>query len=86
MHVLGSLIMVMELAENGDLLFNLKDIERSDLTTIRNLDSSEERFYLIQRHPRLFLYMWHVAKGMEYLSNMKVVLDNIYINPLFHFK
>ncbi|XP_060589954.1 fibroblast growth factor receptor 2-like isoform X1 [Ruditapes philippinarum] len=69
----GSLIMVMELAENGDLLGHLKEIEKSNHRTIRNMDSSEEKFYFMNRHPRLFVYMWHIAKGMEYLSNMKVV-------------
>ncbi|XP_045165032.2 myoblast growth factor receptor egl-15-like [Mercenaria mercenaria] len=69
----GSLIMVMELAENGDMLAHLKDIERSSHRTIRNLDSSEEKFFLENKHPILFLYMWHVAKGMAYLSDIKVV-------------
>lgn len=68
-----SLIMVMELAENGDMLIHLKEIERTNQRTIRNLDSSEEKFYLENRHSCLFMYMWHVAKGMEYLSQLKVV-------------
>lgn len=62
----------MELADNGDTLAHLKEIERLNQRSIRNLDSAEERFYLQNKHPRLFLYMWHVAKGMEYLSQLKV--------------
>lgn len=65
--------MVMELAENGDLLAHLKDTEQTNHRTIQNLDSSEERFYLQNKHPLLFSYMWNVAKGMEYLTNMKVL-------------
>ena len=65
--------MVLEYADNGDLLAHLKQIEQTNSKVIQNLDSSEWKMYLQNTHPRLFLYMWHIAKGMEYLSRLKVI-------------
>ena len=66
------MIMVLEFADNGDLLAHLKQLDRSNSKVIQNLDSSEWKAYLQKSHPRVFLYMWHIAKGMEYLSRLKV--------------
>ncbi|XP_060603014.1 fibroblast growth factor receptor 4-like isoform X2 [Ruditapes philippinarum] len=69
----GSLIMVLEFADNGDLLAHLKWLDQINSKVIQNLDSSEWKAYLQNTQPRLFLYMWHIAKGMEFLSRLKIV-------------
>ena len=63
--------MVIEFADNGDLLAHLKWLDQINSKVIQNLDSSEWKAYLQNTQPRLFLYMWHIAKGMEFLSRLK---------------
>ncbi|XP_045166086.2 fibroblast growth factor receptor-like [Mercenaria mercenaria] len=69
----GSRALVMELAEDGDLRNYLRTYYEANRTVIQNLDSSEERSYLVTQCSRLYVFMWQIAKGMEYLSSLKIL-------------
>ena len=62
----------MELAEDGDLKDYLSSYYEENRSVIQNLDLSEEKSFLWAQCSRLFIFMWHIAKGMAYLSSLKV--------------
>ena len=62
----------MELAECGDLHAYLKSLEALHQREIDGMDTSEHKSYLLSKHPQLFVFMWSVSKGMEYLARLKV--------------
>ncbi|XP_060600914.1 fibroblast growth factor receptor 1-like [Ruditapes philippinarum] len=69
----GSRAIVMELAEDGDLKNFLRTYYEANRTVIQNLDCSEEKSYLWSQCSRLYMFMWHIAKGMAYLSSLKIL-------------
>ncbi|XP_045165193.2 fibroblast growth factor receptor 2-like [Mercenaria mercenaria] len=69
----GSRAIVMELAEDGDLRKYLREHYEANRTVIQNLDSSEEKSYLLSQCSRLYIFMWQIAKGMEYLNSLKIL-------------
>ena len=63
----------MELAELGDLHSYLRKLELTHRKEIDGMDTSEHATYLLSKHPQLFVFMWSVSKGMEYLTRLKVL-------------
>ena len=62
----------MELAEFGDLHAYLNSLETLHQREIDGMDVSEHKSYLLSKHPQLFVFMWSVSKGLEYLARLKV--------------
>ena len=69
----------MELAEDGDLKNYLRSYYEANRSVILNLDCSEEKSFLWAQCSQLYIFMWHIAKGMAYLSSLKVNYQNRYL-------